>query len=455
MTKQTFFCSWLLGPDGWLADQLMRVDSSGRIEAIEAAGQNHADKVVRLDGPVIPGMCNLHSHAHQRLIAGLTGRRGADEDSFWSWREQMYRALALLGPDDLHCLASWLYIELMEGGYTTIGEFHYPHRLSGSSPLASSQALLAAAETAACGLTLLPVWYRYAGFGRQAPEAMQQGFVLGPDEFRALVVELTSLVGDSDRLRVGIAPHSLRAVDVADLPALTEDLAGMPIHIHVAEQPAEVSACLAASGRRPIELLADHVELGPRWCLIHATHANSEEISLIGRSGATVGLCPTTEADLGDGLFPMAELRAAGGRWGIGSDSNLITSAASELRLLEWGQRLLGHQRNRLAPVQGGHLGAAMWAQAAQAGADALAQPAGRLSVGKRADWVVLNTSHPLLEGLGPDAQLDTLIMAEQPGMIDAVFVNGRPQVVQGRHRCRGELSERFTALRRRLARDA
>lgn len=445
-------CPSLLTERGWLDDQLVSVDEHGSIASIAAWPSDPGPtQIETLGGPVIPGMCNLHSHAHQRLIAGLTGRRGPDKDSFWSWREQMYRAIGLLGPDDLQCLATWLYIELLEGGYTLSGEFHYPHRLSGSEPLAASQALIAAAGTAGSALTLLPVWYRYASFQRQAPEALQQPFVLEPQAYRALVGQLSGLAEACGSFRIGMAPHSLRAVDVADLQGLIEDFPDLPVHIHIAEQLAEVSACMQATGRRPIELLAEHVELDSRWCLIHATHARSHELALMARAGVIAGLCPSTEADLGDGLFSVTDFEAAGGRWGIGSDSNLVTSAVSELRLLEWGQRLVHHQRNILLPAQGGHLGVAMWLHAAQSGADALGQPAGSLAVGRRADWVVLNPHHPMLDGLSPDAQLDSLIMAEQPGMIDAVHVAGQQQVSAGRHRLRDEFADGFTHLRRRL----
>lgn len=451
MSGHAFHCPWLLGPQGWQQDRLIRVDETGQIIAIEAAGQGDA-VTERLAGPVIPGMCNLHSHAHQRLIAGLTGRRGPNEDSFWSWREQMYRAIGLLGPDDLQDLATWLYIELLEGGYTTTGEFHYPHRLAGCAPKATSTALFAAADAAGCALTLLPVWYRYAGFGRLAPSAAQQPFVLDPDDFRQLVHQQLESCAGRLQFQVGMAPHSLRAVDVADLPALVADLPDIPVHIHIAEQPAEVAECQAATGSRPIDLLANHVELDARWCLVHATHASPGELSRMATSGLVVGLCPTTEADLGDGLFALPEYLAAGGRWGIGSDSNLVTSAASELRLLEWGQRLLHHQRNVLAPGEGGQIGAELWTRAARYGAQALNQNAGVLAAGRRADFLVLDSSHPLLHGLSPDGQLDSLVMAEQTGMIDAVYVGGVCRVSGGRHRQRDAQVGRFAALRAKLA---
>lgn len=446
----TYACPWLLTPEGWQADCLLKVDATGDIAAIESAASEHSD-AVPLAGPVIPGMCNVHSHAHQRLIAGLTGRHRRGESSFWSWREQMYRAVGLLGPDDLTELASFLYMELLEGGYTSNGEFHYAHRLDQSEPLASSQALLDAARSAGCGLTLLPVWYRYSGFGRAEPLPEQRPFMLDGESFVALVKRLqVSTVNDDHRV-IGIAPHSLRAVDLDELPEVLAALPGIPVHLHIAEQPAEVTACLEATGRRPIEWLFERVVPDQRWCLIHATHATSAELEIMAEAGVVAGICPTTEADLGDGIFPARDWLDLGGRLAIGSDSNLVTSAATELRLLEWGQRLKSHQRNVLAPAEGGHTGTALWQQAARDGARALAQPAGELIPGRRADFVVLNGRHPLLQGLDPDSALDSFIYAEQAGMIDSVHVAGKVRVTGGKHPGRAALSEKIVRMRQRL----
>jgi formimidoylglutamate deiminase len=450
VSAQVFHCPWLLSAVGWLQDGLLTVGADGMIVDIESG--DIPSGAMRLKGPVIPGMCNVHSHAHQRLIAGLTGRKGPTHDSFWSWREQMYAAIAMLSADDLELLAGWLYMELLEGGYTSIGEFHYPHRLQGCDPDQSSQALLDAAKRAGCALTLLPVWYRYSNFGRVPASALQRPFVMDATAFTELVGKLGRSTDESALIRIGMAPHSLRAVDVADLAGLAAEIPDGPIHIHIAEQPAEVEACVAHSGQPPITVLAGQAELDQRWCLIHATHANDEEIRLMAESGVVVGLCPTTEADLGDGLFPVRQLLDYGGRLAIGSDSNLCTSAAAELRLLEWGQRLKLHQRNVLVPGEGGHLGRYLWQHAAAAGAQALAQPAGALNPGLRADFVVLNGDHPLLSGLAPDAQLDTLIMAEQAGMISEVYVSGQQRVSGGLHPGRPALAGRIAELRQRLS---
>jgi len=451
MSARAFRCPWVLTPAGWQQDYVLVVDQQGMIESI---GQTAPPPgAVKLNGPVIPGMVNVHSHAHQRLIAGLTGRRGAGDDSFWSWREAMYRAVAQLEVADLQLLAARLYMELLEGGYTSNGEFHYPHRLQGAEPGVASQALLAAAEQAGCALSLLPVWYQYAGFGRRPPADHQRPFILDQPSFHDLVSDLCSRCAGSGVFRVGLAPHSLRAVDVGDLKELIRAFPELPVHIHISEQLAEVDECRSATGQTPIELLAAQVELDARWCLIHATHATGAEIGLIAASGAVTGLCPTTEADLGDGIFPVRQLLGLGGGFAIGSDSNLATSAAAELRLLEWTQRLMNHQRNVLVADGGGHIGRFLWAHAARQGAMAINQPAGELSEGRRADFVVLDGAHPLLDDLEPEVQLDTFIMAEQSGMIDQVYVAGKQRVDQGRHLGRESLDEGFSRLRARLMR--
>jgi formimidoylglutamate deiminase len=433
--------------DGWCSDCLIEVDADGMITAIEPG--RAAGDAVTLVGPVIPGMVNVHSHIHQRLIAGLTGYRAAGADSFWTWREQMYRAVGQLSLEELGHLASYAFMELLEGGFTVTGEFHYPHRLGGADPIETANSLLDAADRSGMTLTLLPVWYQYAGFGRQQPAERQRPFIMTLEELSGVVGKLRQQAAGSHH-RVGVAPHSLRAVEVSDLPGLLDAVDTGPVHLHISEQPAEVAECREHTGRSPIELLCEHVELDRRWCLIHATHASAEEVRLMARSGAIVGLCPTTEADLGDGLFPVREFIHQAGRYAIGSDSNLVTDAASELRLLDWGQRLRHNQRNVLCD-EGEHLGRRLWQDAAEAGATALAQPVGALAVGRRADWIVLDAGHPLLDGLDADHQLDTLVLAGARDLIDQVWVAGRKQVDGGRHSGRESLAPEIARLRRRL----
>lgn len=441
-----FHCPQALLEDGWRENQLIRCDAAGYIREIRPGSSADA---VSLNGSVLPGMVNVHSHIHQRLIAGLTGRRGQTDDSFWSWRERMYGAVDLLDGEAFEILAAHAFMELLEGGYTTTGEFHYPHRLDGQLPAQTAAQVLAAADRAGCGLTLLPVWYRHGGFGRQPLGESQRRFELSLDEIDELVGSLRRDIR-SPLHQIGIAPHSLRAVDIADLGEMLERIAEGPVHIHISEQPAEVEACIRHQGCRPIELLYDRIAVDGRWCLIHATHASDAELALMAGSDAVVGLCPSTEADLGDGLFPADRLIARGGHFAIGSDSNLVTAAAEELRLLEWGQRLQRHERNVLC-APGESLATSLWQQAARSGARALQQPVGRIAVGCRADFLVLEESHPMLAGLPGPEQLDSFVFACQPGMIDQVWVGGRQLLAGGRHPGRADLAAEVARLRQRL----
>lgn len=445
--RQVFHCETALLDGGWREDVSIIVDNDGFIERIEPGRPAEAQT---LPGPVLPGMVNVHSHIHQRLMAGLSGHRAGAHDSFWSWRELMYRAIDLLDGESLEALAAFAFMELIEGGYTSVGEFHYPHRLGGQSPQRTSRQVMDAAARAGCALTLLPVWYCHGGFGREALGERQRAFALTLSELGDLVAGLRQ-VSDRRFQRIGVAPHSLRAVDAGDLPALLEAVPEGPVHLHISEQPAEVEACLKVNDCRPVELLARHVTLDERWCLIHATHAGEAEREAIAASDAVVGICPTTEADLGDGLFPVRELLARGGRVAVGSDSNLVTSAAEELRLLEWGQRLVGHERNVLCAA-GENVGTALWRDTAAAGARALAQPAGSLAPGRRADFVVLDRDHPLLAGLSGPEQLDSFVFSHAAGMIDEVWIAGRRLVSAGRHAERNRLATGVAGLRARLA---
>jgi formimidoylglutamate deiminase len=448
-TLRSIDCAWLLTPRGWKSQQRLWLDDAGIIVSIEPTDARAADQ--RLEGWVLPGMCNAHSHAHQRLLAGLTAWREEGRSSFWSWRQQMYRAIERLSVEDLEWVARYLYAELLEGGYTSIGEFHYAHRLGGCDPLESSMGLIRAADRSGCALTLLPVWYRYAGFGRKPLEPEQRAFTMQGEEVLALLADLDPQRRASDTLELGLAPHSLRAVDLDELAVLLERAPTGPIHLHIAEQVAEVEACQAHFSRRPIELLFDRLQPGPNWSLIHATHASATELDRMAEAGVVVVVCPSTEADLGDGVFPAIDWLAKDGAMAIGSDSHVKTSAAGELRLLEWTQRLVSGQRNCLLGEQARHLGTALWSRAAEQGANALGQNAGRLDVGRRADLIELDHRHPLLTALSPELAVDSFLMAEKRGMIRSVWVAGRCRVVDGQHPDRQSLSDAFSIIRARL----
>ncbi len=450
---RTFWAPSALLPTGWAADVRLDIDANGSLVGV-AAGACRAGEV--LCGPIIPGMTNLHSHAFQRLIAGCTGRRGAGEDSFWTWRDAMYRSLDHLDPDDIEAVALGLYSELLEGGFTRVGEFHYVHNTPQGTPYGDpaelSRRIIAASREAGIGLTHLPVLYQTAGFEGAPAGPGQRRFVQSTDAFLRLVEILDDdLIDDPDRT-VGVAPHSLRAVPQASLAALVEAVGARPIHIHIAEQQAEVAACLAVRGARPITWLTDHFPVDERWCLVHATHVDNHELTTLLDRDVVVGLCPTTEADLGDGIFPAIHYLGRGGRMGIGTDSHVGRDAAHELRLLEYGQRLVAHQRNVTLPPGESHVGAALWRHAALAGAESIGQAAGALAVGLRADFVELDTQSIDLVGLTGDTLLDAAIFGAQRLPVATVVVGGHVVVREGKHqhqeRNRSRMAEAFLRIR-------
>lgn len=398
---------------------------------------------VRLAGPVVPGLSNLHSHAFQRLLVGRTQRATAERDSFWTWRTAMYGALHSLGPEALRAIAAGLYVELLEGGFTAVGEFHYVHHRPDGRPYDCqtdlSDAVLAGACDAGIALCHLPVLYQTGGFGGVPPTEGQRRFICDTDQLLRILEGLAPKLAAHPDHNLGVAPHSLRAVPPDALERIVSGLRALPggetapVHIHIAEQQAEVEACVAWSGARPVQWLLDHAPVDGRWCLVHATHLDPTELAGLVRSGAVAGLCPTTEADLGDGVFPLPSYLSAGGAFGVGTDSHVGRSATAELRLLEHGQRLVTQSRCVVRSPETPHNGAALWLQAAAGGAQALGRPAGALVVGQRADLVVFDPDHPVLWGLDGDAVFDGAIHGgESP--VHTVVVGGKVTVECGRH---------------------
>jgi formimidoylglutamate deiminase len=439
-------------PEGWVEQVRIEIDAAGTIVSVQPAGSAHAAR--RLAGPVLPGMPNLHSHAFQRAMAGLAEAGGAN--TFWSWRQVMYRCAAAMGPDEIEAIASQLYVELVKAGHTSVCEFHYLHHDADGSPYADPLELAwrldAAARRAGIGLTLLPVLYRWSNFDAAAPEPEQRRFVNTADAVLAMVAAAAKAWAGDQQRRIGVAPHSLRAVAPDELAALvdgftTVDAVG-PIHLHIAEQRKEVGDCLAWSGQRPVAWLLDHAPVDRRWCLVHATHADPAELARIARCGATIGLCPTTEANLGDGVFPLGLFQRAGGCWGIGSDSHVSTDPVEALRWLDYGQRLT-RQRRDVEGELGGARGAALWRRALEGGEAASGRPIGRIAPGARADLIVLDGDHPLLVGRQGDLVLDALVFAGNAVLVRDVMVGGLWQVEERRHRQEAGIAEAF---RRTLA---
>ena len=455
------FAQDALLPTGWARDVLLQWDDAGTLRAVQSGAQP-GPEVTRAVGPVLPGLPNLHSHAFQRAFGGLTEYRGQAQDSFWSWRTLMYRFAAAIAPQQLEAIATGLYVEMLEAGYTSVCEFHYLHHDAGGKPYADdatlSHCLLRAAARAGIGLTLLPVLYQTAGFGGTPPRDEQRRFIRSTHSMLRLLETLRPAC-EAQGARLGLAPHSLRAVPPA---SLREALAGLeaidataPIHIHIAEQTGEVDACLAWSGQRPVDWLLDHAPVDARWCLVHATHMTAGESRRAAATGAVAGLCPTTEANLGDGIFDVPAWRAAGGRWGIGSDSHACVNAAEELMMLEYSQRLQVRQRNVIAGDSQRFVATAMTLEAVAGGAQASGRPVAGLAAGQRADLVVLDAAHPLLEGLpSPDALLAAHVFAShRQSAINCVWSGGRRLVHDGRHALSERATIDFADARRTLAR--
>jgi formimidoylglutamate deiminase len=450
---------WLesaLLPSGWTQQVRLSV-TAGRINGIAAGVPAEPGDERHVVG--VPGLPNLHSHAFQRGLAGLTERRGAGSDSFWSWRELMYRFLARIGPEELEAIAALCYAEMLEAGFTRVGEFHYLHHDVGGAPYAApgelAQRIAAAAGTSGIALTLLPVFYAHAGFGGSAPGERQRRFISTPQGFARILEDSRRAVRPLADAKVGVAPHSLRAVTAEELGAVLK-LAGQDVvHIHIAEQTREVEECLAWSGRRPVEWLLEAAPVDERWCLVHATHVTPEELSGITARGAVVGLCPITESNLGDGIFPAAQFLARQGRFGVGSDSNVMLDAAGELRTLEYSQRLALEARNVMAGEAGSSCGRRLFDAALSGGAQALLGPAAAavagLTVGAPLDLVSLCASHPALLERRDDEILDSWIFAAGAGVIDCVWRAGVKLVSGGRHRERDRLLARYAAALRRL----
>ena len=446
--SKLFFETALL-PGGWARDVTVRVGAGGVIEAVEAATQPAADAAREAIG--LPGMANVHSHAFQRGMAGLAERAGTGDDSFWTWREVMYRFLDRLTPDDVEAIAGQLYVEMLEAGFTAVGEFHYLHNdVDGrayADPTELAERIVAAASSTGIGLTMLPVLYHQGSFGAAPPTPGQRRFVMSADALLALAGTLRSRHPD---LVVGMAPHSLRAVTPESLRAVVEATPSGPLHIHAAEQVKEVEDCLAWSGRRPVRWLLDEVGLNDRWCLIHCTHLDDGEVRDLAGSGAVAGLCPVTEANLGDGIFRGIDYRAHGGRFGVGSDSHIRVDLADELRALEYSQRLRDRRRNRLADP-GESVGRTLFAAVVSGGAQALAQPMGAIAPGRRADIVTLDPMHPTLVGKAGDDLLDGWLFAAGRSPVASVYAGGRRVVAGGRHMAAERVAARFAAVMRRV----
>lgn len=430
-------------PEGWASDVGVRIEG-GRVVAVGPAmgGQRV--------GCLLPAPVNLHSHAFQRAMAGMTERRSAGQDSFWTWRSLMYRFLDRLTPEDVEAIAAQVMVEMAEAGFAAVAEFHYLHHQPGGVPYANlaemSERIVNAAEGTGFGLTLLPVLYQRGGCDGRALSAGQTRFGNDPERFARLWEGAATAVKRLPDGATGVAPHSLRAVDVAGLQMAERLAPDAPIHIHLAEQVAEVEEVSAAYGARPVEWLLANAAVDGRWCPIHCTQMTEAETVALARSGAVAGLCPITEANLGDGIFDGVRFAGAGGRWGVGSDSNVRISLAEELRLFEYSQRL--RDRGRAMLAEGSRsTGRVLWEGAVQGGAMAAGRASGAICEGAVADLVALDMGSVHLAGREADEILDAFVFAGNDALVAEVWSAGRHIVTGGRHVARERVEGRFRAV--------
>ncbi|HTV77412.1 MAG TPA: formimidoylglutamate deiminase [Steroidobacteraceae bacterium] len=447
-----FWFRTALLPTGWAHGVSVEV-RDGRISAVRTGTVAEAD--AECHAVAVPGLANVHSHSFQRAMAGLAEVSGPSSDDFWSWREVMYSFVDRLGPEEVEAIAAWAFVEMLESGFTRVAEFHYLHHAPDGSPYSQLAELAwrvaAAAAHSGIGLTLLPVLYSYGNFGGAPAGGAQRRFMNDIERFARLLAGTREAVRGLEGALVGVAAHSLRAVAPPDLDHVALLASEGSVHIHIAEQMREVDACVAWSGRRPVEWLLDHAAVDSRWCLVHATHLSELEVRALAQSGAVAGLCPLTEADLGDGIFAAEAYLAADGAFGVGSDSNVRIDPAAELCALEYSQRLLLRRRNVLAGGPGRSTGRSLFDAALRGGAQATGMKDAGLACGCAADFLTLDAEHPALVGRTEDALLDGWLFSGGKAVIDGVWRAGHRLVSGGCHIHRDRIAGRYREVMRRL----
>ncbi|MGH6797558.1 MAG: formimidoylglutamate deiminase [Roseiarcus sp.] len=441
-----------LTPEGWKSEVRVTIDD-GAIGAVQTGAP--AQEGDERHAIMAPAAANLHSHAFQRAFAGLAEVRGKETDTFWTWREAMYRLALMMSPDDVEAVAAQLYVEMLEAGFAAVAEFHYLHHAPDGAPYEQpaemASRILSAAGRAGIGMTLLPVFYAHSTFGGAPPKPEQRRFVNDLSSFARLVDDCRRIIKETAGETMGIAPHSLRAVTPSELDELISLSGDGPIHIHAAEQIKEVEDCIAWSGVRPVRWLLDHAGVDDRWCLVHATHMDEGETRDLARSGAVAGLCPVTEANLGDGIFNAPNYIGDGGRYGVGTDSNVSIGLAAELRQLEYAQRLRERARNVCSPPEsscGRSMLEAIWL----GGAQASRRNSGRLAPGASADILTFRADHPTLAGKADDQILDAWIFSVGNPLVDCVWSGGLKVVGGGRHVFKDQIAAQFAKTMRELS---
>ena len=449
----TIFAKQALTASGWQENIALSIDGNGRISDISAATGNENSNV----GILLPALSNLHSHTFQRAMAGLAEQRGSNPiDDFWSWRKVMYRFLEILSPEDIEVIAAQVQMEMLESGYAASAEFHYLHHNHNGAHYDNigelSERLFQASLQSGIGYTHLPVLYMRGGLDDRELQGGQRRFACDLDQFEKLFTSLSSSMAELPNDTVlGVAPHSLRAVSKEGLIMSSRLDNNTPIHIHIAEQQSEVNDVVHALGSRPIRWLLDNLDVDERWCLIHATHTEPSELIDFANSGAVAGLCPITEANLGDGIFDALTFVQHGGRYGVGSDSNVKIGLSEELRMLEVSQRLRDQRRVVLSSEEMPSNGRFLYSHAAIGGAQALARDSGRIEVGALADLVALNDQHYSIAALSNDTVLDAWIFACDDDIVSDVWAAGRHMVRDGQHVLRDVISNKFLHTIKRL----
>jgi formimidoylglutamate deiminase len=450
----TLFAPTALLPDGWADNVLIECDKDGWIVGVDSfkakPEKDAATEIV--SGPLVPGMPNVHSHAFQRAMAGLTERGSNKKDNFWSWRETMYHFLSGIEPEDMEALTAQVYVEMLKAGYTSVGEFHYLHHQKDGTPYedraAMSRQVVKAALETGIAITHMPVLYAHGGFGEQPPAEGQKRFINTVPELMKIIEALHSEYQNTPQVTIGFAHHSLRAVSPEMLRegtrAVRKLLHRAPIHIHAAEQTGEVDGCLAWSKLRPVEWLLENGNVDEFWTFVHCTHMTESETAALAASGVVAGLCPTTEANLGDGVFPLVDFFNAGGRFGIGSDSHVSLNPMEELRWLEYVQRLLHRERTLIKQADNPSVGAVVFERALAGGAQSLGRKTGRIEIGHRADFLVLDQNIPCMTGKIRDHILDTAIFASNENPVKDVMAGGRWVVRNKRHKREEHILERY-----------
>ncbi len=443
-TGGTLFANHAWLKEGWALNVRLHWNDAGDITQIECDAKAHSHEIQ--EQFVVPGMVNLHSHAFQRAMAGMT-EIDSGSDSFWTWRDLMYRFALAINPEQMEAIAAQVYSECLRHGYTSVCEFHYLHRAPEGdfydNMAETASRVIAAARETGIGMTMLPVLYSYSDFNQQALRHEQRRFATNPDQ----VLQLISLLETQrdGQVEIGAAPHSLRAASISQIDELIQSLpSSRPVHIHIAEQRLEVETCLAHSGKRPVDLLMETLEVDARWCLVHATHLSAGEVERLARSQAVVGICPSTEGNLGDGFFELPSYISKNGRFGIGSDSHVSQSPVEELRWLEYAQRLRAQRRNIASVPAQSHIGDYLWQASLHGGAQASGRAVGQLAPGMRADMLVLDANHPNLNGIKSADVFNTWLFSGNDNLVRDVLAGGQWRVKNGQHSHQASIETRF-----------